>query len=96
MKITTLVSKKVRYTLAKCCVLCCVLTNGDGDDHGVCQADMARALARWRCLGALHEATDTLHRAMCLAPYCPVGMVIAFVVDYVTFYYIVNNKVAIN
>jgi len=29
---------------------------------------------------------------MCLAPYCPVGMVIAFVVDYVTFYYIVNNS----
>jgi hypothetical protein len=27
-----------------------------------------------------HEATDALHQAMCLAPYCPVGMVIAFVV----------------
>ena len=66
------------------------------DDHGVRRANTARALARWRRLGASHEATDTLHRAMCLAPYCPVGMVIAFVVDYVTFYYIVNNRVAIN
>jgi hypothetical protein len=82
--------------LAKSCVLCCVLTNGDGDDHGVRRANTARAHARWRCLGASHEATDMLHRAMCLAPYCPVGMVIAFVIDCVTFYYIVNNRVAIN
>ena len=81
--------------LAKSCVLCCVLTNGDGDDHGVRRAN-TRALARWRRLGASHEAANTLHRAMCLAPYCPVGMVIAFVVDCVTFYYIVNNRVAIN
>ena len=68
----------------------------DDNDHGVRRADTTRALDRWWRLGALHEATDTLLRAMCLAPYCPVGMVIAFVVDYVTFYYIVNNRVAIN
>jgi hypothetical protein len=83
--------------LAKSCVLCCVLvTNGDGDDHGVHWAITAQALAWWRRLGASDEATDMLHRAMCLVPYCPVGMVIAFVVNCVTFYYIVNNRVAIN
>jgi hypothetical protein len=49
-----------------------------------------RALARWRRFVALHEATDALHRAMCLAPYCPVGMITAFVVDCVTFYFFVN------
>ena len=74
----------------------CFRHDDDDDDHGVRRANMARALARWWRLGASHEATDTLHRAMCLAPYCPVGMVITFVVDYVTFYYIVNNRVAIN
>ena len=38
---------------------------------------------------ASHEATDTLHRAMCLAPYLPGGMVVAIAVNFVTFYYIV-------
>jgi hypothetical protein len=75
-------------------VLC--FRHDDDDDHGVRWADTERALAQWRRLGASHEATDTLNRAMCLAPYFPVGMVIAFVVDYITFYYIVNNRVAIN
>jgi hypothetical protein len=60
------------------------LTNGDGDDHGVRRANTARALARWRRLGASHEATDTLHWLMFLKLYCPVGMVIAFVVDCIT------------
>jgi hypothetical protein len=62
-------------------------SDDEDDDHGVRRADTARALARWRRLGALHEATDTLHREMCLAPYCPVGMVIAFAVKSVTFYF---------
>ncbi len=44
--------------LAKSCVLCYVLTNGDGDDHGAHRADTTRAHARWRYLVALHEATD--------------------------------------
>ena len=79
--------------LAKSCVFCCVLTNGDGDDHGVLHADTGRALTRWRRLGVLHEATNMLHWAMCLTPYQPHGMVVAFVVNYVTFYYIVNNRV---
>jgi hypothetical protein len=69
-------------------------SDNDDDDHGVRRADTAQALARWRRLGASHEATDTLHRAMCLATYCPVGMVIAFVVESVTFYFFVNNRVA--
>ena len=70
------------------------LLHFDNEDHGVRLANTARALARWRRLGASHEATETLHRAMCLAPYCPVGMVVAFVVDCVTFFYIIDNRVA--
>jgi hypothetical protein len=38
---------------------------------------------------ALHEATDTLHRAMCLDPYLPGGMVVAIAIVSVIFYYIV-------
>jgi hypothetical protein len=57
----------------------CFRHDDDDDDHGVRRANTARALARWRRLGALHEATDMLHRAMCLALYCPGGMVIAFI-----------------
>jgi hypothetical protein len=66
--------------LAKRCVLCCVLTNGDGDVHGVCRADTARAHARWRYLVASHVATDKLHWSMCLAPYLPGGMVVEIAV----------------
>jgi hypothetical protein len=76
--------------LAKSCVLCCVLINGDDDDHGVRRADTARAHARWRYLVASHEAVDTLHRSMCLAPYLPGGMVVAIAVESATFYYIVD------
>jgi hypothetical protein len=54
----------------------CFVLSGNGDDHGVRRADTARALARWRYLVASHEATDTLHRSMCLAPYLPGGMVV--------------------
>ena len=64
-------------------------SDDDDDDHGVRRADTARALARWRRLGASHEATDTLYRAMCLAPNLPGGMVVAIAVESVTFYYIV-------
>ena len=38
---------------------------------------------------ASHEATDTLHRAIWLAPYLPSGMVVAIAVESVTLYYIV-------
>ena len=67
----------------------CFCHDYDDDDHCVHRANTARALARWRRLGASHEATDTLHRAMCLAPYLPGGMVVAIAVESVTFYYIV-------
>ena len=64
--------------------------DGDGDDHGVRRADhTVRAHARWQHIVALHEANDTLHRAMCLAPYLPCGMVVAIAVESVTFYYMV-------
>ncbi len=66
----------------------------DDDDHGVCRANTARALAQWQRLGASHESTDTLHRAMCLTPYCPVGMVIAFVVESITIYFFVDMRVS--
>jgi hypothetical protein len=71
--------------------LCCVSHNGDGDDHGVRRADTTRAHASWRYLVALHEATDTLYRSMCLAPYLPGGMVVAITVKSATLYYIVYN-----
>jgi hypothetical protein len=38
------------------------------------------------CPGAGHEATNTLHRAMCLALYLPGSMVVAIVVESVTSY----------
>jgi hypothetical protein len=70
--------------LAKSCVLCVFSHDGDDDDHGVRRADMEQAHARWRYLLASHEATDTLHRAMCLAPYLPGGMVVAIAVESIT------------
>ena len=70
-------------------------SDDDDDDHGVRRADTARALARWRRLGASHEATETLHRAMRLAPYCSVGMVVGFVLKSVTFNFFVVNRVPI-
>jgi hypothetical protein len=70
--------------------MCCVSHNGDGDDHGVHRADTARAHTRWRYLVASHEATNTLHRSMCLAPYLPGGMVVAIAIESATLYYIVD------
>jgi hypothetical protein len=37
---------------------------------------------------ASHEATDTLHRAMCLAPYLPDGIVVVIAIESVTLYII--------
>jgi hypothetical protein len=54
-------------------------------NHGNRRGDTACALARWQHLVALHEAKDALHRAMCIAPYPPGGMVIKIVVDSATF-----------
>jgi hypothetical protein len=45
-----------------------------------------------RYLVASHEATDTLYRLMCLAPYLPGGMVVAIAVESATLYYIVFNR----
>ena len=60
--------------------------NGDGNDHGVCRANtnMARAHARWQHIVASHEANDTIHWALCLAPYLPGGMVVAIAVESIT------------
>jgi len=70
--------------LAKSCVLCVFSHDGDGNDHGVRRVDTAQAHARWQHIVALHEATDTLHWAMCLAPYLPGGMVVAIAVESMT------------
>ncbi len=39
---------------------------------------------------ALHEATNMLHRAMCLAPYLPGSMVVAITVESVTSFIIIE------
>ncbi len=70
------------------------LSYDDDDNHGVRRADTAQALARWWRFGASHEAINMLHRAMCLAPYQIGSMVIAFAVEFVTFFYIVDDRVA--
>jgi hypothetical protein len=72
--------------------LCCVSHNSKGDDHGACRDDTAQAHARWRYLVALHEATDTLYREMCLVPYLPGGMVVIIAVESATLHYIVFNR----
>ena len=72
------------------CVLCFFL--GHVDDHGVRRADTARALAWWRRLGASHEATETLHRAMCLVLYRPGGMAIEIAVEIATFFFVDNRE----
>jgi hypothetical protein len=65
--------------------------DGDGD-HGIRWADTLRALTWWQCLWASHEAADTPHRAMCLAPHEPGGMVFAFAVDFIPFLYMIDNR----
>jgi len=66
--------------------------DGDGDDHGFCRANTVQAHAQWRHLVASHEATNTLHGAMCLAPYLPGSMVVAITINSNTFYYTVDNN----
>ena len=95
-KFSLLASKKVRYALAKSSCVLCFCRDNNSDDHGVHQADMTQALARWRHLGASHEAIKMLHRSMCFAPYCPGGMVVGFAVKIATFFYIIDNRVATN
>ncbi len=65
-------------------------------DHGGHQGNTVRALAQWRHLVALHEATDALHWAMRITLYCPSGMGIEIVVDLPAFVVIVNYVVAHN
>jgi hypothetical protein len=63
-----------------------VHNDDDNNDHGVRWVNLARALARWRHLGASNEATNTLHWSMCLAPYQPSGMIVAFTINVITFF----------
>jgi len=50
------------------------------------RANTTQAHSRWQHIVASHEATDTLHRSMCLALYLPGGMVVAITVESVTSY----------
>jgi hypothetical protein len=45
---------------------------------------------------ALHEATDALHQAICIAPYRPGGMAIEIIVNLPAFFVIVDSVVANN
>jgi hypothetical protein len=62
------------------------LLDDEDVDHGICRADTARALAWWQRLGASTEATDMLHWVMCLEPYPPGGMVVAFTINFITYF----------
>jgi hypothetical protein len=55
-----------------------------------------QALTQWRHLVASHEATDALHQAMRIVPYCPGGMAIKIVANLPAFFVIVNSVVAHN
>jgi hypothetical protein len=64
--------------------------------HGGCQGNTAQALAQWRHLVASHEATDALHWAMHIAPYCPGGTGFEVIVNLPAFFVNVNSIVAHN
>jgi hypothetical protein len=84
-------------TLAKSCVfLVCFFVLFKIIDHGSRRGNTARALAQWRHLMALHEATDALYRAMRITPYRPGGMVINIIVDLPAFFIILDSVVAHN
>ncbi len=63
-------------------------------NHDGRRGNTARALAQWRHLLALHEATDALHRAMRIAPYRPGGMGIEIVVNLPALFVILDSVVA--
>jgi hypothetical protein len=64
-------------------------------NHGGRQGNMAWALAQWRHLVALHEATDVLHQAMCIAKHCLSSMAIE-IVNLPAFFIIIDSIVAHN
>jgi hypothetical protein len=64
--------------------------------HGGCRGNMARALAQWWHLVALHEATDVLYWAMYILPYRPGSMAIEIVLNLPAFFVIVDSVVAHN
>jgi hypothetical protein len=65
-------------------------------NHGGRRGNTARALAQWRHLVALHEATDALHHAMCIAPYRPGSMGIKIVINLPALFVFVDTNVAHN
>ena len=74
-------------------MLCVVFhTTATAMTMGVRRDDTAQAHARWRYLVASHEATDTLHRSMRLAPYLPGGMVVEIAVEYILFHRKLESK----
>jgi hypothetical protein len=65
-------------------------------NHGGHRDDTAQALARWRHLVDLHEATDALHWAMCPASHRRIRMVIEIASVSHVFFVIVNFVVCHN
>jgi hypothetical protein len=57
---------------------------------------MSRALAQWRHLVALHEATDALHWGMCTALYRCIRMAIEIASNLPEFYVLVGFVVGHN
>ena len=82
--------------LGKSCVLLVFFFLFKIVNHGGRQGNTAQALAQWRHLVALHEATDALHRAMRITPYRPGGMAINIVINLPAFFVIVDSVVAHN
>ena len=74
--------------------MCCVFRDDEDNNHSIRRADKVRALTRGRHLGALLEASEMFHQAMCLASFHPSGMAIEIAVKIATFFYIVHNRVA--
>jgi hypothetical protein len=72
------------------CFVCVFLFLFEIVNHGGRQGNTAQALAWWRHLVALHEATDALHRAMCPALHCHICMVIKIASILLAFFVIAN------
>jgi hypothetical protein len=54
----------------------------DNDYHGLSWGNTAQALVWWEHLGALHEATNTLHQLMYFTPFPHGGMVVKIAVNH--------------
>ncbi len=72
----------------------CFIVYTNIDNHGDRWGTTVQALAKWRHLVALHEATDALHWhwAISIMPYWPGGMVNKIILNLAKFCYILDYK----